>query len=310
MVPDFQSLRLPLLKLLGDDNTHKVSHLIPKLANELGLSESERNEMFPSGTQFKLDNRVYWAASYLKHTDLLSYPQKGYLRITDAGKKVLKNPPDKINIKYLGNFEPFKEWQALIKANKLTKNDSESAGQSDNEEITLTTETPDEKIENSYSELTSMLKTELIEKIKSCSPKFFERLVVDLLLKIGYGGSQAEAGEVISKSNDGGIDGIIKEDRLGLDTIYIQAKKWENMVQISQVRDFAGALLAKKAKKGIFITTSSFPDSARQFVASIDPRIVLIDGEQLAELMIEHDLGESVKRTYQIKKPDTDYYEE
>lgn len=289
---------------MGDNQVHKGSELIPKLANHFRLSEEDRNELLPSGTQLKFENRVYWAITYLKHAGLLCYPSRGSCKITEVGLQVLSNPPELINLKYLRSFPLYQQWQLHMKSNK--KGSQSSASAADN----ATSVTPDELIEESYANLTELLSTEILEKIKSCTPKFFEHLVIDLLLKMGYGGSKVEAGEVLGKSNDGGIDGLIKEDKLGLDTIYVQAKKWDSMVPIAQVRDFAGALLAKKAKKGIFITTSSFPSSAREFVASIEPRIVLIDGEQLAELMIEYDLGVSVKRTYQIKKLDLDYYEE
>lgn len=304
MVPDFQSIMLPLLTVLGDRQIHKASELRMKIAGHFKLSESDRNEMLPSGTQLKLDNRVHWAISYLKHAGVLIYPSRGYCMITDDGMQLLSNPPEAINIKYLRRFPVFQQWQDLSKPNKRKLESTiESEG-------IVSVVTPDEEMENSYSEITKVLRTEIIEKIKSCSPRFFEQLVIDLLLKMGYGGSKIEAGEVLGKSNDGGIDGLIKEDRLGLDTIYVQAKKWENQVPVSQIRDFAGALLSKKAKKGIFIATSTFPNSARQYVASIEPRIVLIDGEQLAELMIEHDLGVSIKRTFAVKKLDLDYYEE
>lgn len=304
MVPDFQSIMLPLLRLLGDKQIHKASELRIKIANHFNLSEADQTEMLPSGTQLKLDNRVHWAISYLKHAGLLVYPSRGNCCITDDGVNVLAKPPENINIKYLRTFQVFQQWQDETKSNRRKVDISNEV------EGLQVVSTPDEDMENSYTELTRVLRSEIIEKIKSCTPQFFEQLVIDLLLKMGYGGSKIEAGEVLGKSNDGGIDGLIKEDRLGLDIIYVQAKKWENVVPVSQVRDFAGALLSKKAKKGIFIATSSFPNTARQFVAAIEPRIVLIDGEQLAELMIEHDLGVSVKRTFPVKKLDLDYYEE
>lgn len=295
---------LPLLKLLGDDQIHKGSELIPKLADQLKLSEEDRNEMLASGNSLKFDNRVYWSLSYMKHAGLLYYPSRGNCRITEDGLKILSNPPQAIDFKYLYSIPQYRQYQERLRANR-------KGAKPETHLDAVSVELPiDEVIEESFSSLLKMLSTEILDKIKSCTPKFFEYLVVDLLLKMGYGGSKVEAGEVLGKSNDGGIDGLIKEDKLGLDTIYVQAKKWDSMVPIAQVRDFAGALLAKKAKKGIFITTSSFPSSAREFVASIEPRIVLIDGEQLAELMIEYDLGVSVKRTYQIKKLDLDYYEE
>lgn len=304
MVPDFQTIMLPLLKILGDEQIHANSDLVTRIADHFKLSDEDRNEMLPSGTQLKLTNRVHWAISYLKHANLLEYHTRGQCKITGEGLEVLTRDLKLINVKYLRTFPVFKEWQDTTKLNR-----SKSNGQSEKEDI-VPDITPDEMMENSYSDLTKLLKGEIIEKIKGCSPKFFEQLVIDLLLKMGYGGSKIEAGQVLGKSNDGGIDGLIKEDKLGLDTIYVQAKKWENQVPVSQVRDFAGALLAKKAKKGIFITTSTFPPSAREFVSSIEPRIILIDGAYLADLMIEHDLGVSVKRTFNIKKVDHDYYEE
>ncbi|CAG1770387.1 partial Mrr restriction system protein, partial [uncultured bacterium] len=278
MVPDFQSIMLPLLKLLGDNQVHKRSDLIPQLADHFNLSGEDRNEVLPSGTQLKFENRVYWAITYLKHAGLLVYPSRGSCQVTGDGLGVLSNPPEFINLRFLRTFPLYRQWQESMKSNKTDSN-----APVNNFEVSASV-TPDELIEESYANLTELLSTEILEKIKSCTPKFFEHLVIDLLLKMGYGGSKVEAGEVLGKSNDGGIDGLIKEDKLGLDTIYVQAKKWDSMVPIAQVRDFAGALLAKKAKKGIFITTSSFPSSAREFVASIEPRIVLIDGEQLAEL--------------------------
>ena len=304
MVPGFQTIMLPLLKILGDEQIHANSDLVTRIADHFKLSDEDRNEMLPSGTRLKLTNRVHWAISYLKHANLLEYHTRGQCKITGEGLEVLTRDLKLINVKYLRTFPVFKEWQDTTKLNR-----SKSNGQSEKEDI-VPDITPDEMMENSYSDLTKLLKGEIIEKIKGCSPKFFEQLVIDLLLKMGYGGSKIEAGQVLGKSNDGGIDGLIKEDKLGLDTIYVQAKKWENQVPVSQVRDFAGALLAKKAKKGIFITTSTFPPSAREFVSSIEPRIILIDGAYLADLMIEHDLGVSVKRTFNIKKVDHDYYEE
>lgn len=302
MVPDFQSLMLPLLKLLGDKQIHKSSGLVSQIADQFNLSEEDRNEMLPSGTQLKLTNRVHWAISHMKHAGLLENTSRGSCRITDAGLDVLARSPELINLKYLRTFQVFKDWENAFRQPKGNESPVE------NGELFIVP--PDELMETSHSELTKVLRSEILEKIKNCTPKFFEQLVIDLLLKMGYGGSKVEAGEVLGKSNDGGIDGLIKEDRLGLDTIYVQAKKWENSVPVSQVRDFAGALLSKKAKKGIFITTSSFPNSAKEYVASIEPRIVLVDGEQLAELMIEHDLGVSVKRTFSVKRLDHDYYEE
>jgi restriction system protein len=295
---------LPLLKLLGDNQVHKSAELRAKISDLFSLTEEERRELLPSGTQFTIANRVYWAISYLKNAGLLSYPVKGSYQITAKGSDVLKNPPEKINLKFLSTIPEYKQWK---EKGKLTKASPEPAA---GLEETISEITPDELLETSFAKLQDVLSIEIIEKIKSCSPEFFEALVVDLLIKMGYGGSRIEAGKVLGKSHDGGVDGLIKEDKLGLDIIYIQAKKWDNTVSVSQVRDFAGSLLSKKARKGILITTATFPKSAYEFIASIEPKIVLIDGEQLAELMIENNLGVTVKKSYEVKKIDIDYFEE
>jgi len=197
----------------------------------------------------------------------------------------------------------YKEWrnEFISKENRVN----------DIEETELPSEqTPQELLDYSFQQLTTVLSSELLDMVKSCSPAFFEHLVIDLLVAMGYGGSRKEAGKVTGKSSDGGIDGIINEDKLGLDTIYIQAKKWETVVPINQVRDFAGALLGQKAKKGIFITTSHFPKGAYEFVKKIEHKIILIDGKKLTELMIENNIGLSVQKKYEVKKIDSDYFEE
>jgi restriction system protein len=294
---------LPLLKILGDNQVHKSVELRTKIGDIFSLTEEERRELLPSGMPI-LNNRVYWAISYLKNAGLLSYPEKGHYKISEKGLEVLSNPPEKINLKFLRSIPEFKQWQASYKPQKAIP-----VPEVEQEEI-LSEITPDELLESSFAKLQDVLSIDLIEKIKSCTPEFFEGLVVDLLIKMGYGGSRSEAGKVLGKSHDGGVDGLIKEDKLGLDIIYIQAKKWDNTVPVSQVRDFAGSLLSKKARKGIFITTANFPRSAYEFIASIEPKIVLIDGEQLAELMIENNLGVAVKKSYEVKKIDLDYFEE
>jgi restriction system protein len=294
---------LPLLKILGDNQVHKSAELKVKISDLFSLTEEERRELLPSGTQLTIANRVYWAISYLKMAGLLSSPEKGSYTITVKGLEVLSNPPEKINIKFLRTIPEYKEWQERSKSSKVNP---PAAGQGD----TISEITPDELLESSFAKLQDVLSLDIIDKIKSCTPEFFEGLVVDLLIRMGYGGSRSEAGKVLGKSHDGGVDGLIKEDKLGLDIIYIQAKKWDNTVPVSQVRDFAGSLLSKKARKGIFITTATFPKSAYEFIASIEPKIVLIDGEQLAELMIENNLGVTIKKSYEVKKIDLDYFEE
>ena len=303
MIPDFQSIMLPLLQLLVDKQVHKSLELKKLISDKFNLTEDERKELLSSGTQFKIDNRVYWAISYLKNANLIHYPSRGSYQITENGLKILANAPEKINIKFLKTIPEFKQWQDTYRNKQTTPTNVEHSEVID--EIT-----PDELLDSSYSKLLEVLSIDLIDKIKSCTPRFFEILVIDLLIKMGYGGSRAEAGKILGKSHDGGIDGLIKEDKLGLDTIYIQAKKWDSAVPISQIRDFAGSLLSKKAKKGIFITTSSFPRTAYDFAASIEPKIVLIDGTELAELMIENNIGVATKRNYEVKRIDLDYFEE
>lgn len=303
MIPNFQPIMLPLLQILSDKQDHKVSEILNKISNHFNLTEEERVERLPSGT-LKMYNRVYWAITDLKFANLLFYPSRGYCQITESGINVLASSPEKIDVKYLQTIPRYMQWREGWRSRK--KSNIEDAAP----EESIIEDTPEELLDSSYIKLKEVLSSEIIDKVKSCTPHFFEVLVVDLLIKMGYGGSRVEAGEVIGKSNDGGIDGIIKEDKLGLDAIYIQAKKWENIVPISQIRDFAGSLLSKKAKKGIFITTSSFPKTAYEFVTKIEPRIVLIDGVRLAELMIEYNIGVAVKNFYEIKKIDSDYFEE
>lgn len=303
MIPDFQSIMLPLLQLLADKQVHKSLELKKLISDKFNLTEDERKELLSSGAQFKIDNRVYWAISYLKNANLVQYPLRGSYQITENGLKILANAPEKINIKFLKSIPEFKLWQDTYRNKQTTPTNIEHSEVVD--QIT-----PDELLDSSYSKLVEVLSIDLIDKIKSCTPRFFEILVIDLLINMGYGGSRAEAGKILGKSHDGGIDGLIKEDKLGLDTIYVQAKKWENAVPISQIRDFAGSLLSKKAKKGIFITTSSFPRTAYDFVESIEPKIVLIDGTELAELMIENNIGVATKRNYEVKRIDLDYFEE
>jgi restriction system protein len=302
MIPDYQSIMLPLLKRISDGKIYKFRKIIDILSKDYNLTEAEQKELLPSGQQPIFDNRVGWANTYMKKAGLIKSEKRGYLQISKLGEEILSSNPKEINIKFLRQFDGFKEFT------KIKKNDSIKAKEI--KEIEEEEQTPEEMLEYAHQKLTNDLSEELIGIIKGCSPRFFENLVIDLLLSMGYGGSRVDAGKAIGKSNDGGIDGIIKEDKLGLDIIYIQAKRWGNTVPTREIRDFAGALLAKKAKKGIFITTSSFPKSAVEFVNQIEPKIVLIDGEMLGELLIEFNVGVSIQRSYKVKRVDSDYFEE
>ncbi len=303
MIPDFQTIMLPLLEILKDKEEHTLQEIIAKISEKFELTDEERKELLPSGNQAIINNRVGWARTYLKKAGLLNSPKRATFLITDEGFEILNSKPEKINIAFLKKLPKFKEWQD----DYLSKDEE---GQTI-EETELTDEkTPQELLDYSFQKITHELSIELLVIVKSCSPAFFENLVIDLLVRMGYGGSRKEAGRAIGKSGDGGIDGIINEDKLGLDTIYIQAKKWENIVPIKEIRDFAGALLGQKAKRGIFITTSHFPKSAYDYVNSIEHKIILIDGKKLTELMVENNVGLSVQMKYEVKKIDTDYFEE
>jgi restriction system protein len=296
-IPDYQSIMLPLLLFLKDGKVHSKREAVQFLADEFKLSEDERKELLPSGKQGLFDNRVGWARTYLIKAKLIESVKHGYFKISDRGKDVLSQDPEKIDVKYLEQFPEFLEF-------KKSKKRIEPGPTS----LRPTEKNPEEALETAYQELQDNLSSELLQTIKDCSPEFFERLVIDVLIKIGYGGSRKEAGQAVGRTGDGGIDGIIKEDKLGLDIIYIQAKRWENIVGRPEIQKFAGALQGQRAKKGIFITTSDFTKDALNYVKNIDSKIILIDGSRLAEFMIEHNVGVSPVASYEIKKIDSDYF--
>jgi restriction system protein len=305
-IPDFQTLMLPFLQHIADGQPHSIQQIYEKLCDQYQLTKEEKEAMLPSGNQAIMKNRVGWTRTYLKKAGLIASPQRGSFLLTEEGKNVLSQKPQRIDVKFLKSLSPeFKEWQT----SNGSRDETEVISAVEKTEVD-SGKTPEELLEYSFTQMRTELALELLDKVKSSSPSFFEILVIDLLIKMGYGGSRKEAGQVMGKSGDGGIDGLIKEDKLGLDTIYVQAKKWENTVTIHQVRDFAGSLLAKKARKGILITTSGFPASAFEFIGNIDPRIRLIDGKELAELMVEYNVGVAVKKNYEVKRLDTDYFEE
>lgn len=298
-VPDFESLMLPLLRITADGQEHRLSETIEALAHELHLSEEDRNELLPSGRQAKFDNRVGWARTYLSKAGLLVSTGRGRFRITERGLEVLANPPDDLTVGFLQQYPEFKEfYRPPSQETKEEENDRE------------TDQTPEEILESSYQELRRSLAHEILERIRTCSPKFFERLVVDLLVAMGYGGSRQDAGQAVGHTGDDGIDGIIKEDKLGLDIVYVQAKRWKTVVGKPIVQAFAGSLEGQRAKKGVLITTSQFSKDAREYIGKIEKKIVLIDGEQLAELMIDHDVGVTPVANYVVKRVDLDYFEE
>lgn len=304
MIPKYEEIMLPFLKFLSDGNEHSLSEAHDALAKQFQLTDTELRELLPSGRQPIFRNRVGWARTYLKKAKLLISPKRAHFKISERGLGLLKENPDQITSKFLTRYEEFVEFQSI-------KKDKKEKGQVPQPQLINGTEqTPEELLEMAYQKLHTELSKEVLEIVKSCSPAFFERLIIDLLITMGYGGSRKEAGQAMGKSGDGGIDGLIKEDKLGLDVIYLQAKKWENAVPVKEIRDFTGALASMKAKKGIFITTSTFPKSAYDFVSQVEYKIILIDGEHLADLMIENSVGLSAINTYHVKAIDFDYFED
>lgn len=302
-IPDFQTVMLPLVRFAEDGQEHSLRETIDTLAIQFELTPDERKALLPSGRQEVFDNRVGWARTHLTKAGLLEKTRRGHYVISERGRQVLAQNPNRIDVKFLRQFEEFREFQAL----KGTRSDSSTVIVGDAVDLETS---PEESLESAYDRLRDALASEVLQLVKISSPSFFEKLVVELLLKMGYGGSRQDAGRAIGRSGDEGIDGIIKEDRLGLDIIYIQAKRWEAGVGRPEVQKFAGALQGQRAKKGIMITTSSFSKEAREFASGIDNKIVLIDGAQLAELMIDYNLGVSQMATYEIKRVDTDYFTE
>ncbi|MFS8837210.1 MULTISPECIES: restriction endonuclease [unclassified Synechococcus] len=305
-VPDYQSLMLPLLQFAARKETEiSTSEAVEVLAKELGLTEDDLREMLPSGVQPTFVNRVGWAATYMKKAGLLETTRRGFYQITDRGRDLLEKQPKTINVELLRQYPEFREFEGP----KDTRSSNKASKQKALSETSAAT--PLEQLEAAYESLRDKLADELLAKLKKVSPAFFEKVVVELLVKMGYGGSRADAGKAIGRSGDGGIDGIIKEDKLGLDVVYIQAKRWDsNPVGRPDVMQFVGALQAQRANKGIFITTSRFTEDASSYVSQIGSKIVLIDGEQLTNLMIEHDVGVSTVSLYPVKKIDSDYFEE
>ena len=292
---------LPLLRILQDGNEHRLRDVIEAAANHFGLTTEDREQLLPSGNQRVFDNRMGWARTYLKKAGLLEYPKRGLSQITARGKEVLAENPDSIDAKYLQRFPEFKPFRDGSDLVPLDVSISPPPAPPN---------TPAEAIENAYVQLSAVLADELLESVQKSSPARFERIVIDLLVKMGYGGSAADAARVIGKSGDEGIDGIINEDRLGLDRIYIQAKRWQGVVGRPEIQKFAGALAGKHATKGIFITTSSFTVEAEQYVQSLPLKIVLIGGKTLSSLMIEQNVGVTPSNQYTIKKVDFDYFAE
>lgn len=301
-IPDYQTLMLPVLKLASDGQEHKASDMVERIADDFNLTLEERTEMLASGNQAVINNRIGWARSYLKNAGLLDSTRRGYVQITDRGRDLLRSEPTRIDTKLLDKYPEFVNFRQGKSAlnDQLRKESSEQGDQA---------LTPEDALADAYGVLTENLQAEVLSIVLDSTPAFFERLVVDLLVGMGYGGSRQDAGRAMGKSGDGGIDGIVNEDRLGLDVIYIQAKRWEGNVGRPEIQKFAGALQGQRAKKGVFITTSNFTKDAREYVSLIDSRIILIDGQLLTKLMIEFNIGVSIAGRYEVKSIDTDYFD-
>ena len=293
---------LPLLQLTQTGERISIRQAVGKIAQEFDLSEMEVNQRLPSGNQRLFDNRVCWARTYLKKAGLLSSPQRGIIEITTEGKKVLLSSPSEITVAFLKKFPSFTEF--------YSPQENPLPDVTARENKNTFSSTPEEVLESSYLSLKNQLIEDIREKIAACSPAFFERMVIDILIGMGYGGSRKDAGQAIGQVGDEGIDGIINEDRLGLDVIYIQAKRWKGKIGRPEVQKFSGALQGKRAKKGVFITTSDFTTEAREFVTNIEAKIILLSGTQVAELLWENNIGITTSISYEVKKMDLDYFTE
>lgn len=303
-IPDYQTLMLPLLRLASDRQEHRFRDVLERLATEFRISDAERAELLPSGTAPVFDNRVGWARTYLKQAGLLQSPKRGILQITDAGAGLLAENPRRIDVSILDRYEKFR----AFRARRRERSEADADGSALEQEA-VADQTPEDALAAAYRKLRTNLENELLDQIRAASPAFFERLVIDLLVAMGYGGSRQDAGRAIGRGGDEGIDGVIKEDKLGLDVIYVQAKRWQGTVGRPEIQKFAGALQGQRANKGVFITASTFSREAEEFANTISSKIILIGGERLANLMIDHNIGVAPIGVYELKRIDSDYFE-
>lgn len=299
--PTFEDYIDPLLRLVADAGPVKKRDYEDRLADVMELGETERSEMIPSGKSQKFRHRIGWAATHLRKAKLVASPVKATLQITPRGIEVLNDSPSRVDVEYLKRFPEHLEFVSHKRGKKTINPDPGK---------TTPTDPPLERLEDAFAEYQDTLASDLLEQIMLAPPDFFEQLVVEVLVAMGYGGTLQDAGQAIGKSGDGGIDGVIKEDRLGLDSIFIQAKRWTNNVQTPEIQKFAGALLGRGANRGVFITASDFSPGARAYVNQIQTKIVLINGQELADLMIEYGVGVIDEQTYRVKRIDPEYFGE
>jgi restriction system protein len=294
---------LPVLECLADGEERRMKDVTEAIADKCALTDDERQQMIPSGNARVIVNRVAWAKSYLKEAGLVNAVRRGVVQITSEGKNILAEKPDKIDMRYLERFPSYLEFSDRGKGRKKDGGSTDTIAES--------SKTPEELIQESYDEIRETLIDEVLQIVKESSDAFFERLVVKLLVSMGYGGSIEDAGKAVGKSGDGGIDGVIKEDKLGLDVVVVQAKRWtSNHVGRPDVQSFAGSMEAYRANKGVFITTSVFSPQAKEYVQKIQRKIVLLDGPTLAGLMIDHDIGVTPYKSFTLKRLDTDFFDE
>lgn len=301
---------LPVLRVAAGADDVWMRQVVQTIANDLALSREDRAQLIPSGRQTLLDNRVQWAKTYLTKAGLLQSLRRGLFRITDEGRKLLAEQPARIDNKMLLRYEEFRSFWKRRDQNLVAANDQQQA-ETQPPSLDLNDETPIEVIKTAQAQLESALAEELIDRILTMPPDFFERLVVALVVAMGYGATAIEAAQSIGRSGDNGVDGVIHQDALGLDRIYIQAKRYgrDSYIDAAAIRDFAGSLSLKKASKGVFVTTSSFSRQAKETAENLPARIVLIDGPRLASLMIRYNIGCRIEGTVLIKHLDEDFFE-
>jgi len=304
-IPDYQSIMLPLLQLACDGNEWSLREAGQAIIQKFALSPEEVEELLPSRSQPVIYNRVGWARTYLVKAGALTQTRRGFFAITDRGREILSRKPASIDVKYLSQFPEFNAFKSL-----RHERDNEAEETKDDAGEDASGMTPEETLEGAYNKLRAQLADELLENVLSASPMFFENLVLDLLVAMGYGGNRRDAAQATKRSGDDGIDGIIKEDRLGLDVIYVQAKRWarDRTIGRPEIQQFAGSLQGNRARKGIFISTSCYSREAREFVDRVESKIVLIDGAALAQLMIDYGIGVSASVHYEVKRIDSDYF--
>lgn len=304
-VPGYQEFMLPLLRVAGDGQEHKVSEAMEVLARDMGVSAEDQNIMLPSGTQTRYSNRVSWAVTYLTKSLLLEKSGRGRFRIAPRGAEVLRNNPARIDDGFLARFPEFIAFKTQGRASDVVMQHPDVA----EADSSVADNTPEERLEAAYQELRDAVADDLQRRLREGSPRFFEHLVIRLLVAMGYGGGQVDRAEVTGKSGDDGIDGVIREDRLGLDMVYVQAKKWDNAVGPGEIDRFVGSLMRKKATKGVFITSGTFTEGAQRAAKEAAVKVRLIDGDELAGLMIDFNVGVAPAETYVVKKVDTDFFE-